>query len=126
MDAIILEYSRQPKTTSYEAKIQSGTVETRMKSLECSNLLLAMTGVSLAQVLEELHNYMIQFPEARVFMLQTPYQAKSIRVLPIHELSSSMRDLIRDHLDEAKSAFAPIVITRGKEHEPTQSPSTRI
>jgi hypothetical protein len=112
MNTLVLEYSRQPMTTNYIATICGGHTDEVTKAVECTSTLNVLTEVKLPEILEALQSCMIEYPDARVFMLQTPYQEKSTRILPMHELSEDMKELIRNRLPEAIRAFSPIVVKR--------------
>ncbi|CAB4131255.1 hypothetical protein UFOVP276_166 [uncultured Caudovirales phage] len=108
MDAIILEYSRKPMTTNYVATIRGGQVDGATKSIDCSDTLQELSATTMEHILEALQKCMLAHPDAKVFMMQTPFQEKAIRMLPMHELDGTIKDLIRDRLPEAIQVFSPI------------------
>lgn len=112
MNTLVLEYSRKPMTTNYTATVHGGYTDEVTKSVDCTSTLRVLTEVKIPDILEVLQSYIIEYPDARVFMLQTPYQDKFTRVLPMHELSDSMKELIRDQLPEAIRAFSPIIVKK--------------
>lgn len=117
MKTILLSYSRIPMTTTYEALIKRGTLNEISQELECPLLLAVLSGVRLETVIVDLHTCMRAEQPERVFVMQTPYQEKSSRLQKMHELSSSLKDLILNDLPKAKLAFAPITDWKGTSHE---------
>jgi len=84
-----------------------------LREISFPTILRLMTGVPLESAIEELHTCVRGQSYERVFIMQTPYQEKSIRLQKMHEVSPSLLDLIKNDLPKAKLAFAPITDWKG-------------
>lgn len=113
MNALLLEYSRIPKTTVYVATIKYGTTDETLREISFPTILSLMTGVPLESAIEELHTCVKKQPHEHVFIMQTSYLEKSTRLQKMHEVSQSLLDLIKNDLPKAKLAFAPITDWKG-------------
>lgn len=121
MNALLLEYSRIPKTVTYVAAVKHVSVDVNSREFICLTVLKEMTGVSLEKVIEELHYSTKDLPHELIFIMQTAYQEKSERLPKMYEVGETLMSLIRNDLSKAQAAFAPITDWRGKSHEqPTQ------
>jgi hypothetical protein len=112
MTMISVAYDRIPEKVLYKAKINvdAVTVEEGADATEEGISRKGKSAATMEEIIEELHELLKQHPDAQVTMVRGTTR-------PMHfgqrkprgfELDEKMRDLIRDDLDKAKEAFAPI------------------
>lgn len=107
-------YSRIPEEVKYQVKISVNEVEMVQKGEERQLIekdlhRVSMTAVPMGELVEEIHGFLREYPDAKVTMIQEPTRPRAYRRNHQgYELDQEMVNLIRDDLEAAKKMFAPI------------------
>lgn len=111
---IDVTYARIPEEVKYQVKIavneaEMVQVEEERKLIERDLGRNNLNSVPMEAMVEELHQLLQKYPEAKVTMMQEPTRPlRHTRQKRGFELDQKTVDLIRDNLEEAQKLFAPI------------------
>jgi len=107
---ITVGYTRIPQETTYRVKMDVDEVELQEGDHPAEALLRwTTTGVTMEQIIEELHHTLKKHPDAKVTMVQEPAKGPIFKRQPRgFELDQASVDLIRDDPEKAKAMFKPI------------------
>lgn len=107
---ITIGYSRIPRETVYQVKMDVDNVELEEGITQTEALMRwTASGSTMAEIIEELHHTLQKHPDAKVTMLQEPSRGPIFgRRLKGFELDQRTVDLIREDLEKAQEMFKPI------------------
>lgn len=107
---ITIGYSRIPKETVYRVKMDVDEVNREgEETWESAVRRWTSNGVTMEEIIQELHHTLKAHPDAKVTMIQEPSKGPISKRQPRgFELDQRTVDLIRDDLEAAKEMFKPI------------------